>query len=80
MSLNGFDGIRDTRIAYMEGRAESAAKIDGLLIELEFARAATDRYRRRHEMATRALTWALVVLVPVVVGMGVTLLAKRGCQ
>jgi hypothetical protein len=80
MSLNQIDGIRDTRIAFMEGRAESAAKIEGLVIERDLARCEVERYRRRHKSATKAFAGALVVLVPAVVGLAVTLMVGRGCQ
>ena len=79
MSPNHIEGIRDTRIAFMEGRAESAAKIEGLVIERDLARCEARRYRRRHASATKALTWALVVLALVVVGVAVMLMSGGGC-
>ncbi len=64
----------EIQTAVLEARAEAAAKVEGLQIERDFARGEAARYKRRHLLVTRALTWALVTLVPATIALSVVIL------
>lgn len=70
--------LMDPRMAEIESGAERAAKLDSLQIQLDFARADAARYRRLHQMASRALTWALVVFVPVSLSLAMWVMVLKG--